>query len=98
MALTYSSTPKMEQILKKVEKRNKHLYSALLKKRELIINSPTVGKKLKGDLNEFRCLDFTFQTGEIRICYTYDEKDEHIVFIYWGTRENFYDKLKNYIK
>ncbi|MCM3603192.1 type II toxin-antitoxin system RelE/ParE family toxin [Robertmurraya korlensis] len=87
----------MEKILKQTEKKNKHLYSELIKKRQEIVNDPLIGTKLKGDLKEFRSLDFKFKGHELRICYAYYQEDNHVVFLYAGTRENFYDEVKRYV-
>lgn len=87
----------MEKILKQVEKRNKQLFAELSKYQNEIIDNPLVGYQLKGDLKEFRSLDFKFHQVELRICYAYYENDNHVTFVYAGTRENFYDKVKRYV-
>jgi mRNA-degrading endonuclease RelE of RelBE toxin-antitoxin system len=88
----------MEKILKQSEKKNKHLFSALYKHQQEVIADPLIGTKLKGDLKEFRSLDFKFSGVDLRICYAYYEEDNHVVFVYAGTRENFYDEVKRYVK
>ena len=98
MALTYSSTRKMEKVLKQVEKKNKLLFVELSKHQKEIIDNPLVGYQLKGDLKEFRSLDFKFRKVDLRICYAYYEDDNHVTFVYTGTRENFYDEVKRYVK
>lgn len=88
----------MEKILKQSEKKNKHLYAELTKHQQEIVDEPLIGAKLKGDLKEFRSLDFKFRGIDLRICYAYYEEDNHIAFVYAGTRENFYDEVKRYLK
>lgn len=97
MALTYSSTKKMEKILKQIEKKGKKLYAELNQQQQEIINNPLIGKELKGDLNDFRSHDFNFQQVAIRIIYAYHEDDNHVTFVYCGTRENFYKEAKRYL-
>jgi hypothetical protein len=52
---------------------------------------------LKGDLNEYRVYDWTIQGTGIRLAYVYYIEDNHIVFVYFGTRENFYQELGRYV-
>ncbi|NRD81133.1 type II toxin-antitoxin system RelE/ParE family toxin [Bacillus sp. BRMEA1] len=49
---------------------------------------------MKGDLKDFKCHDFKFQQVSLRICYAYHQLDDHVTFVYVGTRENFYDMVK----
>lgn len=73
------------------------LYTEIHNQQQEIINNPLIGKNLKGDLKDFKSHDFKFKTVDIRICYAYHEEDEHVTFIYFGTRENFYDEVKRYL-
>lgn len=88
----------MEKVLKQAEKKNKQLFAEFKKYQNEIIENPKVGYQLKGDLKEFRSLDFKFRQVELRICYAYYEEDNHVTFLYAGTRENFYDEVKRYVK
>lgn len=97
MDLTCSSTVKMEKILKKIEKKAKPLYSEFKRQEDIIKNDPLIGSLLKGDLKDFRSHDFKFQQTQLRICYIYQEEDNHITFVYFGTRENFYKEVKRYL-
>lgn len=88
----------MKKILKKSEEKNKHLYTQLIRQQQEIVSHPLIGTQLKGDLKKFRSLDFKFERIELRICYAYCEEKNHIDFVYAGTRENFYDKVKRFVK
>lgn len=88
----------MEKVLKQVKKKNKQLFDEISKYQNEIIENPQFGYLLKGDLNEFRSLDFKFRQVELRICYAYFEGEDHVTFVYAGTRENFYDEVKRYVK
>lgn len=83
--------------MKQVEKKNKKLYSEFNIQQNEIINDPLIGARLKGDLKEFRSYDFKFQQVALRICYAYHEEDQHVTFVYFGTRENFYRDVKRYV-
>lgn len=98
MALTYSLTKRMEKILKHSEKKNKHLHALLISRLQEIIYEPLLGAKLRGDFNDFRSFDFSYKGIDLRICYAYSEHDQHVTFVYAGTRENFYDEVKRYLK
>lgn len=98
MALTHSSTKKMEKLLKQIKKKGMQLYTEIHNQQQEIINNPLIGKNLKGDLKDFKSHDFKFKAVDIRICYAYHEEDEHVTFVFFGTRENFYDEVKRYLK
>ncbi len=97
MDLTYSSTKKMEKLLKQIKKRAPKLYDEIFDRQKEIIQDPSVGHYLKGDLKDFRSYDFKFQQVSIRICYVYEIEDAHLIFVYVGTRENFYKEVKRYL-
>lgn len=63
----------------------------------LLVENPLLGKDLKEDLKDFKSHDFKFQGVSLRICYAYHEEDNHIVFVYFGTRQNFYKEVKRYL-
>lgn len=83
--------------MKVTQKKGKALYDEIQKHMDLIIKKPDIGDHLKGDLREFRSYDFRFRNGHFRICYAFFEEDEHVKFVYVGTRENFYDEVKRYV-
>ncbi|MCQ6288901.1 type II toxin-antitoxin system RelE/ParE family toxin [Bacillus cereus] len=97
MDLTFSLTKKMEKLIKKLEKRQKKLIDEYENKKEIILQNPGIGKTLKGDLSEYRVYDWTIQGTGIRLAYVYYMADNHIVFVYFGTRENFYQELGRYV-
>jgi hypothetical protein len=98
MDLTFSLTKKMEKLIKKkLEKKQKKLVDEYENKKEIILKNPSIGKMLKGDLNEYRVYDWTIQGTGIRLAYVYYIEDNHIVFVYFGTRENFYQELGRYV-
>ncbi|MBD2846334.1 type II toxin-antitoxin system RelE/ParE family toxin [Paenibacillus sp. IB182496] len=97
MDWTYSSTKKMQRLLKGLNKRAPSVYAEILNRQQRIVADPDQGYSLSGDLREFRSYDFKHQGIAIRICYVCNERDAHIVFVYCGTRENFYKDVKNYL-
>lgn len=97
MALTFSLTPKLEKMLKKLEKKQKILVDEFETKKAILIESPDLGKLLRGDLQGYYSYDWTLKGISLRIAYLYHEQDSHISFLYFGTRENFYKEFKRYI-
>lgn len=97
MDLKFSSTKKMEKLLKQIKKKAPKLYDEITLQQEEILKDPSIGYYLRGDLKDFRCHDFKFQRVSLRICYAYFQEDNFVQFVYCGTRENFYDDLKRYL-
>lgn len=97
MVWTYSSTKKMEKLLQAIAKKAPALHAELLDHQAIIVENPQKGYQLSGDLREYMSYDFTFKGVSVRICYAIHDADNHIVFIYCGTRENFYKELKIYL-
>ncbi|MED3325095.1 type II toxin-antitoxin system RelE/ParE family toxin [Bacillus thuringiensis] len=87
MNLTFSLTKKMEKLIKKLDKRQKKLVDAYESKKEITLKNPYIGKMLEGDLSEYRVYDWTLQGTGIRLAYVYYMEDEHVIFVYFGTRE-----------
>lgn len=87
----------MEKVLKQIEKKNRNLYVEVSSHQKEILMNPLSGSQLKGDLKEFRSYDFKFQQVSLRFCYAYNEYDDHVIFVYLGTRENFYREVKRYV-
>jgi hypothetical protein len=63
---------------------------------ESIIENPAVGETKKGDLKEFRVHKFAFKKQELLIAYQVSETE--ILFYMIDAHENFYRKLKKYLK
>lgn len=97
MDLTFSLTSKMERLLKKIEKKQKALNVIIEEQIKYIAGDPKIGSHLKGNLREFMAYDFAYKGVALRICYTFFEEDKHVKFVYFGTRENFYQEVHRYI-
>lgn len=83
--------------LKKNDKQLQDLYKLTLEK---ISSNPEIGEFKTGDLSGIRGYDFRYKGTVYEIAYILEEgKDgEWIVVILAGTRENFYNELKRYLK
>lgn len=95
MIVKYSSA--IEKYLKKLkDKQLKLKYKTAI---ELITQNYKVGDLKTGDLRGIYSYDIFHNKVNYELAYTVEiTEDEIIVFILAGTRENFYDELKKYLK
>lgn len=86
-----------ERYLKKVKEKNlKAAFFIALKK---IADDPYIGELKTGDLAGIYCYDVFYNRTNYEIAYQIFEKDNRLVIVLLaGTRENFYEELKRYIK
>ena len=86
-----------EKYFKKLkEKKLKEAFHETLLK---IGEDPYIGEKKHGDLSSVYGYDLSYQGTNYEIAYTiYEENAQLIVVLLAGTRENFYEELKRYIK
>jgi mRNA interferase RelE/StbE len=90
--------PAAERYLKKIkDKHLKKIYEDAIK---LIRENPDAGQVKKGDLDGIYCYDVDYDNVNYEIAYTLGENQqgEVIVIIMAGSRENFYDALKKYMR
>ena len=89
--------PPAAKYLKKIkDKRLKGLFQDAIDK---IREDYTVGEAKTGDLSGIFGYDIYYNKTNYELAYTIEyENDKIIVVIMAGTRENFYDQLKRYIK
>lgn len=78
------------------EKPLKDTYKAALQE---ISKNPYIGQLKRGDLSGIYGYDVRYQGANYEIAYSISEvNDKKVVVLLAGTRENFYDQLKRYIK
>lgn len=89
--------PPAAKYLKKLkDKKLKGLYKNAIDK---ICEDYTIGEIKKGDLSGFYGYDIYYNKTNYELAYTLERVDgELIVVVMAGTRENFYEELKRYIK
>ena len=89
--------PPAAKYLKKIkDKKLKALFQDAIDK---IREDYTVGEAKTGDLSGIFGYDIYYNKTNYELAYTVEyENDKIIVVIMAGTRENFYDQLKRYIK
>lgn len=89
--------PPAAKFLKKLkDKRLKALYQEAIDK---ILEDHTVGEDKTGDLAGVFGYDIYYNKTNYELAYTVEYvEDKVVVVIMAGTRENFYDELKRYMK
>ncbi|GGJ71563.1 mRNA-degrading endonuclease RelE of RelBE toxin-antitoxin system [Anoxybacillus voinovskiensis] len=93
--------PKAEKAIKKLTKHHKELqekfYTAF---QEILFHPLEAGKRKTGDLAGVYGYDIYHRGINYEIAYIieYDENGNVIVVILAGTRENFYDERKRYMR
>ena len=89
--------PPAVHFLKKIkEKALKDKYQAVI---DQLLIDPYIGESKSGDLSGVYGCDIFYNKTNYELAYTIIEQDEEtIVVILAGTRENFYDELKRYMK
>lgn len=88
--------PPAARYLKKIKDKNlKKLYQDAV---DAIIEDHTIGEAKHGDLSGIYCYDIFYNKTNYELAYRVEYVDNKIVVVIMaGTRENFYDELKNYI-
>jgi len=89
--------PPAARYLKKLkEKPLKDKFQAVI---DQLLLDPYVGEPKPGDLSGIYCCDIFHNKTNYELAYTIiEEEDETVVVILAGTRENFYEELKRYMK
>lgn len=86
-----------EKYLKKV--KEKSLKIKFREALEKISCDPYIGELKTGDLADVYCYDVYYSKTNYELAYRiYEEDEQLVVVILAGTRENFYDELKRYMK
>ena len=89
--------PGAARFLKKL--KEKALKSKFQEAMDLICENPHIGEAKTGDLSGVFCYDIFHAGINYELAYTLIEHNgETVVVILAGTRENFYEELKRYIK
>jgi mRNA interferase RelE/StbE len=86
-----------ERYFKKIREKGlkKAFHEALLK----ISTDPYIGSLKTGDLAGVYCCDVHYAKTNYEIAYRiYEQQSQLVVVILAGTRENFYEEIKRYMK
>jgi mRNA interferase RelE/StbE len=96
LPITYLS-PAQRYFKKLVEKSLKKAYLEVINAIRL---DPSIGEQKTGDLTGIYGCDVSYQGTNYEIAYRVEENEagELVVVILAGTRENFYEELKRYLK
>ncbi len=89
--------PPAAKFIKKLkDKKLKNLYKKAI---DEICEDYTVGEEKTGDLTGIYGYDIYYNKTNYELAYTVERVGEEIVVVIMaGTRENFYDQLKRYLK
>ena len=89
--------PPAAKFIKKLkDKKLKKLYQEAIDK---IREDYTIGERKTGDLSGFYGYDIFYNKTNYELAYTIENIDgEMVIIVMAGTRENFYNALKRYIK
>lgn len=89
--------PPAAKFIKKLkDKKLKDLYKKAI---DDICKDYTVGKEKTGDLNGIYGYDIYYNKTNYELAYTVERVGKEVVVVIMaGTRENFYDQLKRYLK
>ncbi|EGW37859.1 type II toxin-antitoxin system RelE/ParE family toxin [Desulfosporosinus sp. OT] len=89
--------PPAAHFLKKL--KEKQLKDLFRKTVDEILIDPYIGESKSGDLSGIFCCDIYYNKTSYELAYTIVETPtETIVIVLAGTRENFYEELKRYMK
>ena len=91
-------TPIAEKFFKKL--KDKPLKNAFKEAIMSIRENPDIGEAKTGDLKGLNCLDLYHNRTNYELAYRISQLDngDIVVVIMAGTRENFYQELKRYLK
>lgn len=90
-------SPKAEKFLNKIKdkKLKEKFHQAII----ALAKNPFIGQAKKGDLAGIYSYDVYYNKTNYEISYgIYEKEDKKVIIILIGTRENFYNELKKYIK
>jgi len=89
--------PPAERFLKKL--KDKKIIAKFKTVLDSISNNPYIGTLKQGDLAGIYGYDLYYNKTNYEIAYRiYEEDGKYVIVILAGTRENFYDELKRYMK
>ena len=93
--------PPAAKYLKKL--KDSHLKKLFQNTIDEILENPLIGEEKKGDLRGIRCCDIYYNRTNYELAYTIEYilnkesgETDIVIVIMAGTRENFYQQLKQY--
>lgn len=92
--------PKVIRILKKFKKKDRQFYEQINDTITNIRIDPNIGNVKKGDLSGIWSVDLYNNGINYELSYLIKENDDGqvVLIVLFGTRENYYDELKRYVK
>lgn len=92
--------PAAERFIKKIKKSDKALFQKYREAIDKICEDPTIGEMKHCDLEGYYGYDINHNKTSYELSYIIgkNKSGQLVIVIMAGTRENFYEELKNYIK
>lgn len=96
-------SPSAAKYFKKI--KDKKLLEQYKKAIDAILDNPLIGTEKTGDLKGIRCCDIYYSKTNYELAYCIEyinvngvDEPQMIIVIMAGTRENFYEELKRYLR
>lgn len=89
-------TAQVRRFQKKI--KDTRLKSAFIQTCETLADTPLIGTPKKGDLTGIRTCSIILDSVQYRIAYMILDDDKIVILVFAGTREDFYQELKRYMK
>lgn len=98
--LDFEVMPSAERFFKKIKTSDPELFQLYKKAITKICDNPHIGTFKKGDLTGYMSYDIIHNDINYEMAYVIAKNDDGkiILVVLAGTRENFYEELKKYIK
>ena len=84
-------TARFEKLAKKLHRNQIKLIEDAI---EAVVKNPAVGESKKGDLMGVKIYKFHIYHQLVLLAYLYNEEEQNITFLSFGSHENFYRDLK----
>ncbi|MCD6317799.1 type II toxin-antitoxin system RelE/ParE family toxin [Candidatus Aerophobetes bacterium] len=82
---------------RQIKKFDSQIRRIVKEKVDKLIENPHQYAFLSGPLSSLRKIDISTPSGQYRVAFSIDEKEQIVGIIFVGPRENFYKELQRYL-